>query len=69
MADELIRVGLATVLADLLTGQEEQVDIRTAALRFDMELLAVRVTGSSIDYWLATNIEPGSPAATNGDFR
>jgi putative phosphoribosyl transferase len=44
VADELNRAGLVTVLADLLTAQEEQVDQRTAALRFDIDLLAVRVT-------------------------
>lgn len=44
VADELSRAGLVTVLADLLTPEEEQVDLRTAALRFDIELLAGRVT-------------------------
>ena len=44
VADELNRTGLATVLADLLTPEEEQLDLRTAALRFDIELLARRVT-------------------------
>lgn len=53
VADELNRVGLATVLADLLTGQEEQVDNRTAALRFDTELLAVRVT--ALTDWMVDN--------------
>jgi putative phosphoribosyl transferase len=36
--------GFATLLADLLTTGEEQVDRQTAALRFDIELLAARVT-------------------------
>jgi putative phosphoribosyl transferase len=44
VADELNRAGLVTVLADLLTAQEEQVDQRTAELRFDIDLLAGRVT-------------------------
>ena len=44
VADELNRAGLATVLADLLTREEEQIDLRTAALRFDIDLLARRVT-------------------------
>jgi dienelactone hydrolase len=44
VADELNRAGLVTVLADLLTREEEQADLRTAALRFDIELLAGRVT-------------------------
>jgi putative phosphoribosyl transferase len=45
VADELNRAGLVTVLADLLTAEEEQVDLRTAALRFDIDLLAERLIG------------------------
>jgi pimeloyl-ACP methyl ester carboxylesterase len=45
VAGALQAAGLATVLADLLTPQEEQVDVRTAALRFDIDLLSGRVTG------------------------
>jgi dienelactone hydrolase len=44
VAAELNRAGLATVLADLLTPREEQLDLRTAALRFDIDLLAGRIT-------------------------
>lgn len=43
VAAELQRAGLATVLADLLTPQEERHDARTAELRFDIGLLAARV--------------------------
>ena len=43
VAGELQRAGLATVLADLLTAEEEQLDARTGQLRFDVGLLAVRV--------------------------
>jgi putative phosphoribosyl transferase len=43
VAGELQEAGLATVLADLLTPEEEQVDARTGALRFDIGLLAERV--------------------------
>jgi putative phosphoribosyl transferase len=43
VAGELQGAGLATVLADLLTPQEEQVDARTGALRFDIGLLSERV--------------------------
>jgi putative phosphoribosyl transferase len=43
VAGELQAAGLVTVLADLLTRREEQVDTRTAELRFDISLLAVRV--------------------------
>ena len=40
VADVLNAGGFATVLADLLTGDEERVDMRTRHLRFDIELLA-----------------------------
>lgn len=43
VADELNRAGLVTVLADLLTPEEERIDQRTAELRFDIGLLARRV--------------------------
>lgn len=51
VADELNRAGLVTVLADLLTPEEERIDQRTAALRFDIELLAGRVT--ALSDWIA----------------
>jgi putative phosphoribosyl transferase len=51
VADELNRAGLVTVLADLLTAEEEQVDLRTAALRFDIDLLAARLIG--LTDWVA----------------
>src|SRR5258708_74336 len=43
VARELQTSGLATVLADLLTPREEQLDARTGRLRFDIGLLAARV--------------------------
>jgi putative phosphoribosyl transferase len=43
VAGELQEAGLATVLVDLLTPAEEQVDARTGELRFDIDRLAVRV--------------------------
>jgi putative phosphoribosyl transferase len=51
VADVLVRAGLATLLMDLLTAEEERVDRQTAHLRFDVELLGRRVT-ATID-WLA----------------
>jgi dienelactone hydrolase len=42
--------GLATLLMDLLTEDEEQVDLRTCELRFDISLLARRLV-AAID-WL-----------------
>ena len=44
IADVLKRSDLATLLPDLLTGDEEDTDARTGRLRFDMTLLASRIT-------------------------
>jgi putative phosphoribosyl transferase len=46
VATALIEAGLATLLMDLLTPEEEAEDVRTARLRFDIPLLAERVTGA-----------------------
>src|SRR6266508_3413507 len=46
VAERLHQAGLATVLADLLTDEEEAYDRATAALRFDIGLLAERVAGA-----------------------
>jgi putative phosphoribosyl transferase len=46
VAEELNRSGLATVLVDLLTTAEELVDEIDGRLRFDIGLLASRVTGT-----------------------
>src|SRR5574341_977669 len=45
--------GLATLLMDLLTIEEEAVDMRTAHLRFDIGLLAERLAGATD--WLTEN--------------
>jgi putative phosphoribosyl transferase len=50
VASVLQSVGLSTLLIDLLTEQEEEADARTAALRFDIDLLAERVAG--VTDWL-----------------
>lgn len=55
VADALSRAGLVTVLADLLTLDEERIDQRDATLRFDIEFLAVRVT--ALSEWI-THTEP-----------
>ncbi|MBV9040513.1 MAG: dienelactone hydrolase family protein [Acidimicrobiia bacterium] len=55
VAGVLNQAGCATVLADLLTDQEEQVDLRTRQLRFDIGLLARRVT-ATVD-WLQSASE------------
>src|SRR5438105_13674331 len=43
VARQLNEAGLATLLFDLLTPEEELVDARTAHLRFDIDLLAERL--------------------------
>jgi pimeloyl-ACP methyl ester carboxylesterase len=59
--------GLATLLIDLLTHEEELVDTRTAHLRFDIELLATRLIGAS--EWLTIhhpNLKIGLFGASTG---
>jgi dienelactone hydrolase len=55
VAQELQRAGLATLLIDLLTADEEAVDLHTAHLRFDIGLLAERLVGATD--WLANESE------------
>jgi putative phosphoribosyl transferase len=50
VARELQRAGLATVLVDLLTPEEEQIDVRTGELRFDIDPLTVRLV--ALTDWL-----------------
>lgn len=47
VASELRKATLATLLFDLLTKEEEQIDLVTAQLRFDIELLARRLVGAT----------------------
>ncbi|HEV2784238.1 MAG TPA: alpha/beta fold hydrolase [Actinophytocola sp.] len=44
VARELQNAGLATVLVDLLTAEEERADAVTGSFRFDIDLLARRLT-------------------------
>lgn len=53
VADELAKGGLGTLLIDLLTREEEEVDRQTRHLRFDIGLLAKRLV-AAID-WLNSN--------------
>ncbi|HEX5972832.1 MAG TPA: alpha/beta family hydrolase [Gemmatimonadaceae bacterium] len=53
VARVLREAGLATLLLDLLSSAEEQVDLVTRHLRFDIPLLASRLV-NAID-WLGTN--------------
>jgi len=51
VAGVLQELGWATLLLDLMTVEEENVDLRTRELRFDISRLAARLTGA-VD-WLA----------------
>ena len=54
VAQTLQEAGLATLLFDLLTPEEEQIDLRTRHIRFDINLLARRTAG--VMEWL--DLEP-----------
>ena len=65
VAAALQRAGYATLLMDLLTPPEEQLDQRTRELRFDIAMLAGRVT-AAVD-WLGQRDETQSlPVAVFG---
>jgi len=53
VAGVLREAGLATLLMDLLTTDEEEADLRTGHLRFDIGLLAQRLAGATD--WLTEN--------------
>ncbi len=55
VASVLQEAGLITLLLDLLTTEEEQIDLRTRHLRFDVELLAERLIQAT--KWLADGSE------------
>jgi pimeloyl-ACP methyl ester carboxylesterase len=58
VADVLIQAHLGTLLLDLLTEPEERTDAVTAGFRFDIPLLAERITGV-ID-WVSTSTSTSS---------
>jgi dienelactone hydrolase len=53
VAGVLQQAGLATLLIDLLTCAEEEIDLQTRHLRFDIGLLALRLVGATD--WLTQN--------------
>ncbi len=53
VAREINRAGMATLLIDLLTSREEEVDVLTAEYRFDIDLLAQRLVDATV--WLKKN--------------
>jgi putative phosphoribosyl transferase len=65
VSDVLHAAGIGTLLMDLLTEDEEQVDLRTRELRFDIGLLGERVVGA-VD-WAAQQAQPvGTFGASTG---
>ncbi len=64
VANVLREDGLATLLIDLLTAEEDVVDRQTAELRFDIDLLARRLVGATD--WLAH--EPATRRLAIGYF-
>jgi dienelactone hydrolase len=69
VADALNQAGMATLLFDLLTPAEEQIDLLTRELRFNIPLLADRLTGA-VDwvrqYTLTTALQIGLFGASTG---
>jgi putative phosphoribosyl transferase len=55
VAQELNKARLATLLLDLLTEDEEEIDNQTGQLRFNINLLAQRLIDAT--EWLAQNLE------------
>jgi putative phosphoribosyl transferase len=64
VADVLNEGGLATLLIDLLTSDEQEVDLQTAHLRFDIPFLARRL--ETITKWLSSH--PGVRDLKLGHF-
>ena len=69
VARSLQGAGLATLLIDLLTIEEEAIDVETAELRFNIELLAARLEGA-IDWLMSSpptrNLRIGLFGASTG---
>ncbi len=69
VADLLNEAGIATLLIDLLTPDEELIDFQTARLRFDIDLLADRLI--TVTHWLRgqpaiEGLHPGYFGASTG---
>jgi len=64
VAQELQNEGLGILLFDLLTSEEERIDMVTAHLRFDIDLLANRLV--DVTNWLLNN--PGTKNLNIGYF-
>jgi pimeloyl-ACP methyl ester carboxylesterase len=69
VAAQLRECGLATLLFDLLTEEEEAIDRRTAKLRFDIGLLGDRLIGATewvVEHSQATGLPIGYFGASTG---
>ena len=69
VASALVEGGLATLLFDLLTPEEEEIDSRTGALRFDIGLLAQRLIEATdwvADQKLTSDLPVGYFGASTG---
>src|SRR2546421_5484605 len=55
VARTILEVGVGTLLFDLLTKEEEAVDMHTAHLRFDIGLLATRLIDAT--YWIKGELD------------
>src|SRR4051812_42929156 len=69
VARVLQSAGMATLLMDLLTREEEVVDMRTAHLRFDIPLLARRLVGATrfvVNHPRTLNLPVGLFGASTG---
>jgi dienelactone hydrolase len=65
VAEALNRAGFATLLMDLLTPDEEDVDLRTRELRFDIPRLANRLT-AAVDWLDEHSITAAMPVVLFG---
>jgi dienelactone hydrolase len=65
VASELNHAGLGTLLFDLLTVQEEQVDRMSREFRFDVALLSRRLT-AAVDWATHTRLTTGLPIGLFG---
>lgn len=66
VAEELNRRGLATLLLDLLTAEEERFDVITRQLRFDVETLAGRLLAAAEQAGQKTGLPIGYFGASTG---
>lgn len=69
VAAELNQHGLATLLLDLLTNEEQKIDSETMEFRFDIQLLAARSTAAAqwaVDYPETSDLPIGLFGASTG---